>query len=156
MSDTHSTATWNTYNGYPCRSWILLLFVLVVCAVVGLDRYLTKDAVKLCMESNRYNCEELGQIRETQNAQVCVGYGLKIAETLAAQVEIDRKVLDFTSTLAKRLAEENVQLHHCQTVIANYNDKLVQLLTEKGIELPEPDAAPTTINTAPPQEDRST
>lgn len=140
-----------------CRSWLLLLFVLACSAVVALDRYIVADSVALCMEGNKYNNEELAQIRQTQDAQVIVGYGLRIAEALTDELKQEKQVSELALVVAKRLAAENRQLTECQQIINNYNDKLVTLLNEKGIPLPEPDAEPARIvPPAPPAEDRTT
>lgn len=153
------------FTGRPaCRSWLLLLFVLVCSAVVALDRYIVADSVALCMEGNLYNCKELAQIRETQNAQVCVGYGLRIAEALTDELKAEKQVTALSAKLLGRLAQENRELSDCQRIINSYNDKLVTLLNEKGIPLPEPDAESTILGPVPgpqvtppaPPKDRST
>lgn len=151
MSNAVATAAEDTplhgfiaYRGRPsCRPIFLLAFLLATSAVVALDRYITVEGVKLCETSNLYNCKELAQIRATQNAQVCVGYGLRIAEALVDELQTEKRVSSMTAQMCQSLAQENRQLSHCQTVIAKYNDKLIQLLNEKGIDLPEPDAEPS-------------
>ena len=51
------------------RNSLLILFVLICTAVISIDRYLTTDSVRLCMDGNAYNIREQSRIIIVHNQQ---------------------------------------------------------------------------------------
>lgn len=112
-----------------CRPSILLFFVLSCCAVVGVDRYITTDAVRLCREANLYNCEELAKIQATQNAQVAVGDHLRAIRVLSDQLDAAVKVGGALARQVRELQQDNACLYETIKLLNN-------LLNEAGVKQP--------------------
>ncbi len=124
------------------RPRFLITFVLVCVAVMATDRYLTTDAVKLCMAGNNANNVVLATIITTQQKQEAITEAFQVAVANAAEMRKLSQINDRLAQMLTRLMAENAAMR----AQLQLSDPFVQPPAHKG-----PVPAPS-----PPSQDKST
>lgn len=97
-------------NQTPCRTGLFLILILLGTAVLGVDRYLTNDAVRRVEDVEAWGVRETAQIIATNDAQARTVYAMRTNEVLAGQVRLLQERLDNLSQEGLKLLQENIGL----------------------------------------------
>lgn len=97
-------------NKTPCRTGVFLAFIVLATAVIGVDRYLTNDALRRVDDFESWHAERMAQIKTVNDAQNRMMYSVRVNEVLAGQVKVLQSRLDEAETVGAQLMLENMTL----------------------------------------------